>query len=213
LKETVKNERCKTKLKPWKTGLENLKISNDRKTETGSETVRQGILPGGPHYSENGGLGHEKRLVYQGRNSGMAGIEKAKITGENMIIKLPVCKGHSIQDYYGDYDFWCDYGEETIPEDCDNCICRWKQWGGRINPKTGRKIPWLIAFLLYGLPYTRMPICKNCLWVKGKWKNGKAICNRGYLKEGEEVKEEGGILCRDYRWKGMRYGYGGRCYD
>jgi hypothetical protein len=122
-----------------------------------------------------------------------------------MFLKLPVCEGHSEYDAWnGDYDFWCDYGEETIPDECDDCLCGWKESGGRVNPKTGRKIPWLIAFLLYGPPSTRTPCCKNCSRVKGKWKHGKAVCFRGWLREGTEVTKEDGFLCSNYEWKHCR---------
>jgi hypothetical protein len=123
-----------------------------------------------------------------------------------MFLKLLVCKGHSEYDAWtGDYDFWCDYGDETVPDECDDCLCGWKEYDGRDNPKTGRKILWLAAFILYGPPCTETPCCKNCYWAKGKWKDGRAICpilkNNG---KGRAITKKEGFLCRDYKWKHTR---------
>jgi hypothetical protein len=50
-------------------------IQDDRKTEAGSETDGSEIISGRAYISCNGGVGHEKRWVFQARNGEVAGIE------------------------------------------------------------------------------------------------------------------------------------------
>jgi hypothetical protein len=84
-----------------------------------------------------------------------------------------------------------------MPEECSDCVCCWKTEGGRVNPRAGREIPWLVMFLLYGFPCTEAPICKNCLWARGKWKKGKAACLwREITKKFD--------YCNNYKWKYTR---------
>jgi len=58
-------------------------------------------------------------------------------------MKLPVCLGH--RDYDGDYD--CHYPNAPC---CEECLVTYHKLGGTINPKTGKRLPLFILWLLYG---------------------------------------------------------------
>ena len=63
-------------------------------------------------------------------------------------MKLPKCLGH--YDYGWEApEFDCDYplsGEI----DCSYCLCNYYKLGGLVHPATGKTIPKIIAFILYG---------------------------------------------------------------
>jgi hypothetical protein len=120
------------------------------------------------------------------------------------LLKLPPCKCHGGYDsYYGDSDFECEYEPEEgdFIEDCASCLCEWKEWGGRIDPRTNRKLPLIIAILLYGLPMTRTPKC-------GKCKTFKMLLEKNGGKEPVECRLGGYNDTRAEDWRGCQWFHG-----
>ena len=61
---------------------------------------------------------------------------------------IPPCKG---------YKYWTDCGyeydcESEHDETCDYCLAAYHETEGLWNPETGKKVPRIIAWLLYGTP-------------------------------------------------------------
>ena len=111
---------------------------------------------------------------------------KAKLRSLKMFFREYPCLGEGTGE-----DFECLYDSE-VGEDCTECLCAWKTFGGRRSPssKHGKKWPWLICFLLWGLPYTQFPDCRTCKYLK------KNTCLRRNVKI-EEYK----FQCRDYYYR------------
>jgi hypothetical protein len=122
--------------------------------------------------------------------------------------RLPKCEGYGGYDAYtGDSDFDCGYPRQDSSEyddyieDCNDCICSWKTYGGRIDPRINKKIPFIIAFLFYGLPNTQTPKCGNCYWVKDKLKNDGRFEAVKCPMMSRCVEPEDGYACSRYEWK------------
>lgn len=61
-------------------------------------------------------------------------------------MRLPSCSGY--QSWTGGgYEFDC---EAVHGQGCDHCLCCYKSCGGLWHPETGKKIPRIVAFVLYG---------------------------------------------------------------
>jgi hypothetical protein len=125
--------------------------------------------------------------------------------------KLPKCEGYGGYDAYtGDSDFECGYPRQDYIkyddgiEDCNDCICSWKTYGGRIDPRTNKKFPFIIAVLLYGLPNTQTPKCGNCYWVKDKLKDDGRFESAKCPMMSRYVEPEDGYICSQYRWKKIK---------
>jgi hypothetical protein len=88
------------------------------------------------------------------------------------LFKLPECKGYGGIDCNGESDFECRYPRQdcykydSFIEDCNDCLCSWDTFGGRINPRTNQKWPFFLCFLLFGFPFRHRPRCGNCKYVQ-----------------------------------------------
>jgi hypothetical protein len=96
------------------------------------------------------------------------------------LFKLPKCTGHGWYDeYVGNGDFECGYSRQdaykydNYIEDCNDCLCSWDTYGGRINPKTNRKWPYLLCFILFGVPSKHRPCCGNCKYIQDRLHDGR----------------------------------------
>jgi hypothetical protein len=91
------------------------------------------------------------------------------------LFKFPKCEGYGgYSEYPGDSYFECRYPRQNAYkydnyiEDCNDCLCSWDTYGGRINPKTNRKWPFFLCFLLFGVPFRHRPRCGNCKYAQDK---------------------------------------------
>jgi len=104
------------------------------------------------------------------------------------IIKPFLCQCQGEGEY-----FECLYEtEETRGEndDCTECVTSWKLYGGRHSPKNWHRVyPWIICFILWGLPFTHFPDCRSCKYRK------KKTCT---INNVEMSIREYKYLCRDY---------------
>jgi hypothetical protein len=124
------------------------------------------------------------------------------------LFKLPKCKSTGGYDECtGDSDFECEYPRQdsckydNYIEDCTECLCSWDAFGGRINPKTNRKWPFLFCFILFGVPFRHQPCCGNCKFIQDQLHDGDKfevikcpIMNRC-------VEPDDGIGCRWFEGK------------
>ena len=117
-----------------------------------------------------------------------------------MIFKLPECLGETYKGYYHD-DFECHY--ENAPDECQDCICTYRREGGRINPETGRRIPRIIAFLRWGLPYSEQWRCRHCeIWDRSQ---KRCVSDRWRRMNPENDPNYGAwILCDGFRHRKRR---------
>jgi len=108
---------------------------------------------------------------------------------------MGIIKPYHCQSEGNGEDFECLYEtEESCGEndDCSQCVCSWKTYGGRRLPKNWKKkLPWIICFILWGLPYTEFRCCENCK----SWKN--KICTHTYNGR----KTENLFSCNDFLLK------------
>lgn len=61
--------------------------------------------------------------------------------------KLPKCSSYKSWTDCG-YEYDCEAHENI--ESCTECLCKYKNTCGLINPETGKKINKFLAFILYG---------------------------------------------------------------
>jgi hypothetical protein len=79
------------------------------------------------------------------------------------MLKLPECHGEAspeTPDSYHEYECYApaqDKVGEDVDFDCDTCLANFLQCGGTIHPETGKKMPYLLARLLYGRPSFYIP--------------------------------------------------------
>jgi hypothetical protein len=124
------------------------------------------------------------------------------------LFKPPKCTGHGGYDEYtGDSDFECGYPRQnaykydTYIEDCNDCLCYWDISGGCINPKTNRKWPFLICFILFGTPFRHSHRCGNCEFVQSQLKDdGRLEAGRCPITN-RCVESDNGIGCRWFKGK------------
>jgi hypothetical protein len=77
-------------------------------------------------------------------------------------MKLPKCYGEVIHNYEEPDEYDCTaLASNLIPDnwdfDCEFCLANFLQCGGTIHPETGKKMPYLLAHLLYGKPSFYIP--------------------------------------------------------
>jgi hypothetical protein len=117
------------------------------------------------------------------------------------LFKLPKCKGYGdYNEYTGDSDFECRYPRQNsykydnYIEDCNDCLCSWDTYGGRINPKTNRKWPFFLCSLLFGAPSQNRPCCKNCKCTQDKLSDSGNLIR--CLITNRDVKFDDRFRCR-----------------
>ena len=79
---------------------------------------------------------------------------------------MGIIKPYKCQSDGSGENFECLYETEKSQgenDDCSQCVCSWKEYSGRRSPKNwNKKWPWIICFILWGLPFSEFPCCEIC---------------------------------------------------